>query len=262
MTLITILPGVIFTDPTLSILYKDANINAGTLFAYDIDSSSYIPQINPVNSGVWNDLTYNNNNASFSIATPNSVAFSNGFAFNPVATNNYLTLPSSGKATANQDGFLYILWIKPTGASVNAYSSIAGCAQGTGNIQWSIDNGAANSGYYRILGPGGVGIYTFLPAINSINQIAIAVKLNNSTGFYQVTVYANGLQIYTGTTALTAIPQPSATSPIVGWVSGFTVGAQFTLYRLLGYNTSVFADMAAITTQVAADYAANSGRFS
>jgi len=259
MTLITKIPGVVFTDATLPILYKDASINSGTLFAYDIHPSSYLLQSAPANGTPWNDLTYNSNNASFTIATANSIGFSNGFTFNPDASGNYLTLPASGKAAANQDGYLFILWIKPTGVSANSSAAIAGCAQSTIVSQWVIDNGSADSGSYRITGPPLIR-YSFTPTINAVYQIAIAVKL--VTGIYQMTVYINGAQVYTASTGLTTLPQPTTLNPIIGPVTGFTDGAKFTLYRILGYNTSVFADMAAVTTQVAADYAANIGRFS
>lgn len=262
MTLITKIPGVVFTDKTLPKLYRDSIITAGTKFCLDsADLYSYPKQSTPTAGlDTWGDLSPNANQASF--AGQAAVFSGGGFTYNPQVSGSYLSLPASGKSLADATGFMFGCWIKHLAPSANSYASIMGMCDNTNPAthQYSLDMGAANSGNYRMNVMGSMG-FAIAPALNSVHQFVFgAKKLSNGT--YDKYFWHNGVLMATVNVADTAIGQPALTNPRIAVVPGFTLGGGFAVFRAFFDDTSVLADVSAMTARVLKDYNDNVSRFS
>jgi len=263
MSLITKIPGVIFTDSTLPKLYRDAAITSGTKFCFDAgDTYSFPAQATPAASSLWTDLTPNNSSATFGSAP---AAFLNsGFNFNPAVNGlESIQLPMSGKPAANAAGFLFVIWLKYLAPTSSSYAGVAGYADSTSAsvCAYALDTGAANGSTIRTTINGFTGS-TQPMVVGNIYQIGgCAKKLANGT--YDYYFYQNGVLINSINTGATALGVPIVTpNPFIGVFSGFSPGAGFRAFRCLYDDTSVLANQAAITAMVLADYNANNGRFS
>ena len=258
MTLITKIPGVIFTDTTLPKLYRDTAITPGTKWAYDaLDTYSWPQQAAPTTGGAWRDMSPAGGDAIFSNS---SLGFSGGFT---KSAAGFLTCPASGKVASNAAGFLFILWLKYGTQPSSGYSGVAGCFDGNTLNQYGItvNNDSLNGTFVWRSGAVDLGVFENHPAAGTIMQVAIsAKKLGNGT--YTMAAYKNGALVATSNNGVTAIQQP-VTAPRIGYTStgAFTDTFAGTFYRSLFDDTSTLADQSAITALVLKDYNANVGRF-
>ena len=254
---ITKLPGVNFTDTTIPKLYRDAVITTGTRQVVDsLDPFSYAKQAAATTADVWKDLTPNANNAAFNT----SFTFTNG-GFEVVNGGNSINLGTSTKRAAGDAGFVQILWLKHIAVnSTLAYGWVAGCADNNNALlQWLIDTGPTNSGQYRL--QTGASTWAVTPAVGAVFQCALAAKKLN--GVIEYYLYVNGVETSRAVSADTAIrvPTTQTASQVGGSWGPFGAGANFRVFRSVHDDTSSLATEAAITAFVAADYTANTGRF-
>lgn len=263
MSIITRIPGVTFTDASLPKLYRDNIVTAGTKWLYDAkDAYSYAKQAAPVaGTDAWVNLTESGVNASFG----GSVGFSGGgFDFLPASGSDIITLPASGKVAANTAGFLAILWIEwGLQTSVSGYGVVGGCMSGTTAqwgwaTQWNGNNGNLTS-LVNGLQPNEVA--SLLPNIAAGTKLQLGLSyLRKADGTMDARVYRNGAHVTTQNMGNSPLVQPAATNPVLGATSTtFSPDWKGKVYRSFFDDLSTTADP---LTLVAADYAANVGRFS
>ena len=261
MSLITKIPGVIFTDTSLPKLYRDAVITAGTQFVFDADDTySFAKQATPTPGvDVWVDLSPKNATAAFGSACPFDT---DGFTTSTVT--NVVTgihLPASGKFGPTPAGFIFTYWFKYLYANTIFYPAFAGLSNNTslGTHQYSIDNGN-NNGLIRLVVDSA--IYQFIGVPGTIYQLAVAAKkLGNGT--YQLMTFKNGELVFNSSPGRTVLGQSTnMANPVIGASGGFGPAVNQKAYRCWYDDTSTLADQAAITALVLKDYNANVGRFS
>lgn len=262
MTLITKIPGVVFTDPTLPKLYRDSIITPGTKFCFDSkDLYSYPKQAAPIpGTDTWVDLSPNASPANFTGAAP---TFTNGgFTYDPSGASRAILLPVTGKSPASAEGFLAGWWIKHLAPSPNAYAAIAGMADSTlpSLHQYSLDMGNANTGMYRLMAMGSIGL-SIAPEVNSVHQFVCAAK-KQPNGTYEKYFWHNGVLVGTLNTGNISIGQPTAQYPRIGAIPGFQSSGSFTAFRAFFDDTSALASVADMTALVLKDYNDNVGRIS
>ena len=262
MTLITRIPGVTFSDASLSKLYRDPLITPGTKWLYDAgDLYSYAKQAAPTAGvDVWKSLT--DTAADASIA--GTIGYSNsGFNFSTTGPTDRINLPASGKAAANANGFLVILWLNwGTQTATTGSGLVAGCISSNATKQWGFTVGFNGSNGSLLLSANGSSQAQSLGNQPAGTNLQVAISMKKSVGgTFDYKLYKNGVSVYTASSSDTSILQPGQSNPIIGGAAGadFTNGDWVgRIYRAFYDDLSTTADAA---TLVAADYAANNARF-
>lgn len=269
-TIITKIPGVTFSDATLPKLYRDPVIDIGTKIVVDgLDTYSWPKQAAPAQADNWVNLVSGGTNGLVNTAGAAGgvdVGFAGGgFQFGKVAGPSYDYIKFSGASLAAASvGLLVIVWLKHIDyTSADVYSGVAGCAvDGGSENQWTIQCDSTTRAYTGKAN--GVATPEFALASNEIAQIAISMSKINDAGSpssdHYLRLYKNGAQvgsaISTGSTTLT---QPSDAAVYLGGVPTYQTDWSGRIYRHVLSDLS--AGISPLAT-VAADYAANVGRFS
>jgi len=259
MTLITKIPGAVFSDDTLPKLYRDKSITAGTQWAYDsLDTYSWAKQAAPLANENWKDISPVGGDATLSAT---GLGFAGGFTKN---APGYFSAPTTGKVSANAEGLLFILWLKYGLQPTSGYSGIAGCfdSNNLGQYGLTVNNDASNGNLVASVNSVLVGSMVIAnhPVSGTILQIALSLK-RQTNGSYVAGSYKNGVLL--GTSAAGNSIQQPTTPPRIGYTSNGVFSDTFigTFYRSLFDDTSTLADQSAITALVLKDYNANVGRF-
>lgn len=241
-----------FTDTSIPILYRDQVITPSTQFVFDaLDTYSWPKQGTPLTTDVWQNLA-SGSNATFNVVP----GWSSGFTFSGGASGSRIFLPTSGKVASNQtSGFLVIVWFKTTTVASGTLQSIAGITGGTpATAQWMLylDGAKVITGSNGAAGPQING-----NAANTVYQVALAYDGDGAGNFVRSS-WRNGQLIGQNAPAAAAsILQPSDTNPGLGRMTGLP-SLQGTIYRCVFDTLTTTKSVAEI---VAADYAANVGRF-
>lgn len=256
MTIKAIIPGVTFTDSTLPKLYRDFAITPGTKFCFDaLDTYSWAKQATPIIAGAdsWKNLVDINTDVAQFLNASGAIGFNGGFDFLNTTGFPNITFPITSKPAA-ADSFLMIQWMKHVVGNAAAYTDISAIGGGSPVVQ-----------AYALTadGPGAQMRCTINQAVRAnypltagaVYQVALAAKKQIS-GTYNYYVYVNGALVQSVTSADTAIYQPSATTLVT---SNSNASWKGKIFRTLYDNLSTTSDPATI---VAADWAANNGRFS
>lgn len=244
-----------FTDLTIPKLYRDKVITAGTKYCYDAkDPFSYLKQVAPaVGVDTWKNLLDDGPAATFSGA----LGFNEGFTVvGPL--NDFITLPVSGVAAANADGFVAIIWIKLGTSTGGAAVFAAASGYSPTNCQYTLtySGGELRShigGWQSTVVP-----KDYDP--NAIVQLAMSMKKRSSDGKYDLKAFKNGVLWSSNVSVFTEIPQPvgeAYKAPTIGSGPAYAaINWQGTIYRTL------FDDCSIKTAEelVALDYAENHRR--
>ena len=241
-----------FSDTTIPKLYRDKVITAGTKYVFDsVDTYSWVKQTAPLTTDKWTNLLDGGATASFG---PGITFDKKAFKLN-TGTGDVITLPSSGIAAANADGFAMVFWIlpdAPTGAcgimgaaddfyttcqyafTWNASNQIIGWVSG---IQQNVENS---------------------PVATSPLQLGVSYKKRVSDGKYDITLWKNGVAIYTTVSPETTIRRPTTqTNPKIGETCVFGSAAW------AGHILRTWFDDCSITpagTLITLDYSENLAR--
>jgi hypothetical protein len=274
MTLNLRIPGVTFTDSTLPILSRDSIIKPGTKFVYDFANPySWVKQAAPANGDAVKSLLPSAADATVYIGASTSMQFTGGgFKFDNELLEGVLIPDSAGMLAANNDGFIYTIWIKHlTQLASNNQALISGNTYQTGNEnQYSCSYVWADSTYRMRadgIGPGNIAL-----AANEIAQLAIAY-LPDGAGGHKARLYKNGVQIGSDVATSGALNVPSTTGRAVGignsvgQNSGFSHDWTGMVYRtwledIAASQPTSTLRAAYADAQVAKDYAQNLSRFS
>lgn len=269
-TIITKIPGVTFSDATLPKLYRDPVIDIGTKIVVDgLDTYSWPKQAAPAQADNWVNLISGGTNGLVNTAAAAGgvdVGFAGGgFQFGKVAGTSHDYIKFSGaRLAAASVGLLAIVWLKHVDyTSADVFSGVAGCAVdgGAGN-QWVIQCNATTRDYTGKAN--GVEAPPVTLASNEIAQIALSMtKIDSggaaSSGHY-LRLYKNGAQVGSAiSTGSTTLRQPSDAAVYLGGIPLYQTDWSGRIYR------HVLSDLSAVSSPlatVAADYAANVGRFS
>lgn len=252
MSLIIRIPNVTFTDATLPKLYRDSVINTGTKFLYDlVNPVGYPKQAAPAIGSPSADKMVNLlDGVSDGLLTATAGSQIGWGASGGLTTGNTPLLRIQAKnnvAPASETQCVGIVWIKHTaGSGVN--SVIANFANMVG-----LYHSTTNDNFYAMSIGSAARQITAFTATSIAGQVhQWAVAFNNAT--LMLRVYFDGIEILAmpGWQVLTA-----STVHQLAWSSGMASGWQGTIYRWLFDNCSIKT----AAQVVAADYAANVGRF-
>jgi len=209
------LPGE-FSDTTIPKLYRDKLITAGTKFVFDsVDTFSWAKQTAPLATDVWINLLDGGATASFGTG----IAFDKK-AFKLIATGgDIITLPASGIAASDADGFAMALWFLPDAPPYG--SSIMTAADNFNTLnQYSMTWGESAANWALSVYVDGqktdVGFPSTLPAATPL-QLGLSYKKRASDGKYDLNVYKNGVSVRSFISAATTIKRPTTlTAPRIG----------------------------------------------
>lgn len=258
MTLITKIPGTPFTGAAKPKLYREPLINAGTLYCYDFLD----PYTNPGADGVF--LAGTALNSLGPAAGTGTVTGSAGIA--NLAGKAGLSMPGAGGGTVSigSNGqydlsstnaeFLVILWLKlPADYLTTNYLPVAHNSTGATNpAQWWLDLDWGGKTPRFSVGTG-AGAYSLSAGasltVGAPAQVAMRWK---STGLMEVHINA-------ALSSAVATAGPKTLQSAATTVPKLRSDIKGTIYRLYQENLSISGKSAA--AQIAADYAANVGRF-
>lgn len=267
MTIITKIPGVIFTDATLPKLCRDSIINTGSLFCFDFLDT----YCNPLASGnVANGAIFKN----LVIGAPDGIANStggsimttspNGLVFNGVFGAS-VDLGATYDRSGDNHSFLALAWFKTDPAVNAAYPGVLGlCTNTSSGNQYSIDSGPAPGNITPIATANGVGMSG---SANPTLKTQVAVMWTPGA----VSYFVNGALVISQAGPATATAPPTGTHESIGVsANGMAAFSPFkgNIYRAYKEDLSISAAATGKTitaqalAQVIADYAANVGRFS
>ena len=274
MTLILHIPGALFTDDTLPVLSRDSIIKPGTKFVYDFANPySWAKQASPVNGDVVKSLLPSAADATVYIGAGATMQFEGGgLKFDNELLEGVVIPDSAGMLAANNDGFIYAIWIKHLAQlASNNQALIAGNTFQTGNENQYSCSYVWADGTYRLradgIGPGNIAL-----AVNEIAQLAIAY-LPDGAGGHKARMYKNGQPVGADMATAGPLNVPSSAGRAagignsVGQNSGFShdwtgmVGRTWLEDIAVSQPTSALR-AAYADAQVAKDYAHNIGRFS
>lgn len=246
------------TDTSLGLFYKDPAITADCEFCYDaLDTISYPEQAD--GGASWIDLTPNG--ATATIGAQVGWSATSGFTFSTSTSTDKIALPAVATLTGSEAGMMMILWIKhvdTAAASGDMTEGIAGSGENpTTTNQYSFEFNPFALTHYLVMRFMGTVAYQFAGTPNAIYQLAIFATKQGGGG-YSYSAAVNGVVVATATTA-SAMPTASIPAPYIGQLGVNTYQRTWdgSACRALFYTAATNA--AAI---IAADYAANVGRFS
>lgn len=254
-----------FTDTTLPKLYRDPIMNAGTLALFDFLNSYCNPN---ADGALASGVTFNNMvdgspigatlNAS---GNASNLTGKTGLSLSGAAgsTAKLLTFGTAGAFddAVLKHNFLYTLWLKtPAASPATGYTpllSLSPSGAGNGNAaqMWS-DTGSDGYTVRFQQGNGSGTAVNSQRAATANNAVAqVGYRMNPGNGEYEM--FYNGASLGT----LTGGP----TSPLSAAAMTLAIGGGYngTIYRMSVEDLTVSGLTGA--AQIAADYAANSGRF-
>jgi hypothetical protein len=258
MSVIIRIPNITFSGAGLPKLSRDSIITSGTKLLYDsVDSYSYAKQANPSNGSPSADTWVNlvEGGAAASIYSPNGdITFNKGFI--PSGTPFNKVVLNGGAIPATPTKALAIVWVKHLAQTATTNSQILINLSGIVGIFWTpvvTTNAAANSFVGFTNGSAQRQFPSLTPAVGSIYQLGIAY---DNAGFAQ-TLYVNGALAGTFS-GYQNIQAPGAAPQLMA-------AAGYSSVYLGNYYRALYDDLSSGVTPlsiVAADYAANSARFS
>lgn len=274
--LILRIPGAAFSDHTLPVLNRDALIAPGSKFIYDFaDSYCWPSQAAPVGTGaVVKNLVDGASAASVYLANGATLGFSGGgMVFDARADEGIVIPDSAGMLSANNDGFLYGIWLKHGKQSNKASQMLV-----AGNTyQTSAENQYAcgfvgDTGAYRMYVSGKRNGDITGVVEGQVVQLAVAY-LPDGRGGHKVRLYMNGAPLFAdvATEGPLNVPVSSARTNSIGrspmGAGGFVQEWCGSVFRNWLEDLSLSQPTVALRAayaddQVAKDYAMNLGRFS
>ncbi|MEE8873094.1 hypothetical protein [Pseudomonas helleri] len=276
MTLILRIPGASFTDDTLPVLRRDSIAERGTKFIYDFASPySWPSQQAPIGSGeVVNNLVNGAASAAIYLANGATLGFSGGGLVFDVRADEGVAIPDSvGMLPANNNGFLYSIWLKH-GKQTNKTSQMLVAGN---TYQTSAENQYAcayvgDTGAYRMYASGARNGDITGVLEGQVVQLAVAY-LPDGAGGHKLRLYKNGAPLLSDVAATGPLKVPvnaARTNSIrrgPSGAGGFVqewCGSVFRnwLEDLALSEPNPDARAAYADAQVAKDYANNLGRFS
>jgi len=267
--LIIQLPGTTFTGSGLLKLYRDAIINSGSLFCFDFLDTYCNPYAagNLTNGAIFTNLVPGAPVATLQVPTSSIVTTdSNGVNFASTAGGpSGINLGTTYDMAASNNAFLATIWFKTSSSQTGAYPGVMGLAGNTGTTcQYAVDTGPTpGQSTTRISSSGGASSATTGIAPTTMQQIALLWTPGMAYGFRNGALISN----LTANTTLLAPGLPEAIGATGGAMSAYAP-LLARIYRAWKENITVSAaasgltPLAQATAQIAADYAANSGRFS
>jgi len=265
--LIIQLPGTTFTGTGLPKLYRDAIINSGSMFCFDFLDTYCNP--NPVGN-LANGLTFTNLVTAGPVATvvntgtSNVAMASNGVVFNGSGFGA-IDFGTTYDLSGSNNSFLATAWFKTSSSQNAAYPGVMGLAGNTGSTnQYSIDSGP-NPGTTATLAHVGVGSTTYSGTPpTTLQQVAVFWTPGS------MTMFRNGVVVTSAGAPTTLVATGIGHEGLGVSASILNAFSPFngTVYRAWKENitnsatASGLTQLAQATAQIAADYAANSGRFS
>jgi hypothetical protein len=256
MSLIHRLAGRSFSDATLPLLYPDKMANPGTKFIFDFLNGYNIQGLTmPVGANPFAAGTHFKN-AIFPVGPDGVISGAtiqySGGGLLMAADASIVDLGATYDMSASNPHFLAIAWVKrPDNLVVSAAQAICGLTKTNANdCQFGFSFSNASSQFNAIAGGT---TQPFSPA--QVNGTIYQLAVEWSPGV--LSTYKNGVLAVANTVsqnALVALPNNTK----IGSMAGFSAG-RAVLYRFLLENLTVSGKTAA--DQVAADYAANNGRF-
>ena len=249
--------GATFTDTALPVLYPDAVMTPGTVFAFDFSN----PVVWPAQADAVLDDTFANlvSGGGSAIASRDLTFFGGGFDFSVFPAGQSIQLPAEAGLTANTGGFVATVWMKHE-VQVQAFAGhvfgYRNATEGTWGLRYE------NPKYYAIINGEEVQVSRALFEDGLPHQVSLAwVRLPDNS--YEKRVYVDGVVIHSSASAYTSI-QTIAGPPdypalgdgsntgLNGWWEGH-------LYRAwaddLGVSGKDVGDLLAV------DLAENTGRF-
>jgi len=265
MSLILKITDTTFTDNTLPVLQRDGTVDAGTKFLFDFaDPYCWPKQVAPLNGDQFTNFVNGGAAAVTALAGGSSMTFATGGIGFDTETNEGIILPASGNLPANNQGFLFCIWLKHLAqADQTSINAVGGYSNQLGvNNQYALV--ALNaSGTYRLYAQGS-NVPVPFPANGTIVQLAVAVVKVGTNMVLRA--YMNGAQygadVALGAASTFSLNQVAAAqmpSPELGYLAGSLQGWCGSIYRT--YLTDIGATGADPIAILQADYAANSGRF-
>lgn len=265
MSLILKITDTTFTDATLPVLQRDGLVDAGMKFLFDFaDPYCWPKQAAPVNNDQFTNFVSGGASAVTALSGGSTMTFATGGVGFDIESNEGIVLPPSGNLPANNQGFVFCIWLKHLAQAdqVNV-PAVGGYSYQLGtNNQYAIISHNA-SGSYRMYANGNNVVVPF-PANGAILQLATAIVKVGSNMVFRA--YMNGAQTGADTVlgaastfSLNQLPDGMMPSPELGYLAGASQGWIGNIYRTwLNDTGSMGVDPLAI---VQADYAANNGRF-
>jgi len=253
MSLILRIPGVTFTDATLPKLYRDSVITPGTHFLYDaLNPFSYAKQANPAAGAPSADKLVNLVDAAADgLLYDLSTSWAVGGGFNSLGGPSDKIAAKNNVTPAVLTKCVGVVWLKPISTGGSATDMVAQFGELV-----AIMHSNANNNYYAVSNASANRQVTALDTSENLGSVLqLAVAFDNVD--LQLRFFINGVQVMAagGYRVLQAPTKPHSLMVSAGYGSGYLA----TFYRWLFDDLSSGATADEI---VAADYAANVGRFS
>lgn len=265
MSLILKITDTTFTDATLPVLQRDGLVDAGMKFLFDFaDPYCWPKQAAPVNGDQFTNFVSGGASAVTALAGGSTMTFAAGGVGFDTESNEGIVLPPSGNLPANNQGFVFCIWLKHLAqADQTSVTAVGGYSYqlGTGNQYAIVGHNASST--YRMYAQGGNVAVPF-PANGAILQLATALVKVGSNIVQRA--YMNGAQVgadaiagQAATFSLNQVSSAQMPSPELGFLAGAGQGWCGSIYRT--YLTDIGATGADPLAILQADYAANSARF-
>ncbi|RDK01427.1 hypothetical protein [Paraburkholderia lacunae] len=265
MSLILKITDTTFTDATLPVLQRDGLVDAGMKFLFDFaDPYCWPKQAAPVNNDQFTNLVSGGAAAVTFLAAPSTMTFATGGIGFDTETNEGILLPNSGNLPANNQGFVFCIWLKHLAqADQTSVSAVGGYSYQLGTSNQYAIIGQNSSNTYRMYA-NGQSVSVPFPANGAILQLAVAVVKVGSNMVLRA--YMNGAQYgadvglgAASTFSLNQVASAQMACPELGFLAGAGQGWVGSIYRTwLDDTGSTGVDPLAI---LQADYAVNSARF-
>lgn len=253
-------------------LYRDVSINAGTKALFDVSSTWAGGAVNVVAGASIKSLSFEDSVATFSKAHN---YLTGGMVFTGINGDTF-NLPDAAAPQPAEKHWLITAWIKMS--NYGAGTAASGNNQ-TLNFSTSLVNDAAQGMLTLLSNPGSgalpssisvfargknySGLATQLASIydNNLHQVAFELQVTTDGTQQQLTVYVDGVAVYTSGYAAVATTIPAApTNKYIGTSASFPLAWAGKLYRVR--KDDLTATTLTAAEILAADISSINGRFS